>query len=129
MNTKTGKFDLNMEDVLEAWGPADGARELIANALDEHALTDTQEPDISQDDKGRWHIRDFGRGLRYDHFTQAENEEKLERPDTVIREVRRWAEGCARDLPSARYQRGYSLEAQHVPNRGSTKASVLHKAA
>jgi len=56
MNTKTGKFDLNMEDVLEAWGPADGARELIANALDEHALTDTQEPDISQDDKGRWHI-------------------------------------------------------------------------
>jgi hypothetical protein len=84
MNAKTGKFDLNMEDVLEAWGPADGARELIANALDEHALTDTQEPDIYQDDEGRWHIRDFGRGLRYDHFTQAENEEKLERPDTVI---------------------------------------------
>lgn len=62
MNVKTGKFDLNMEDVLEAWGPADRARELIANVLDEHALTDTQEPDIYQDDEGRWHIRDFGRG-------------------------------------------------------------------
>jgi hypothetical protein len=53
VNAKTGKFDLNMEEVLEAWGPADGARELIANALDEHALTDTREPNIYQDDEGR----------------------------------------------------------------------------
>lgn len=43
-STATGKFDLNMEEVLEAWGPADAVRELLANALDEQALTGTAEP-------------------------------------------------------------------------------------
>lgn len=80
----TGKFDLNMEDVLEAWGPSDATRELIANALDEHILSNTEEPDIFQDKQGRWHIRDHGRGLQYEHLTQAENEEKLNNPDRVI---------------------------------------------
>jgi hypothetical protein len=72
-----------MEEVLEAWGPADAAREIIANALDEAALTDTDAPDIYSED-GAWHIRDYGRGFRYDHLTQAENEEKLNNPDKVI---------------------------------------------
>lgn len=78
--TTTGKFDLNMEEVLEAWRPADGTREIIANALDEQALTGTSPPDIYEDDLGRWHIRDYGRGLEYEHLTQAESDEKLANP-------------------------------------------------
>lgn len=80
----TGKFDLNMEEVLEAWGPSDAGRELIANALDEAQLSGTADPDIYEDDEGRWHIRDYGRGLRYEHLTQSEDEEKLAHPDEVI---------------------------------------------
>lgn len=78
------KFDLNMEDVLEAWGVADATREIIANALDERALTETDDVDIYEDDEGRWHIRDYGRGLRREHLTQNEDEEKLNNPDKVI---------------------------------------------
>jgi len=84
MATQTGKFDLNMEEVLEAWGPADATREILANALDEQALTDGPDPTVTQGNDGRWHIRDYGRGLEYEHLTQSENEEKLEKPDTVI---------------------------------------------
>lgn len=84
MATQTGKFDLNMEEVLEAWGPADATREIIANALNEQALTGGAEPEISQDTEGCWHIRDYGRGLRYEHLTQSEDDEKLSHPDTVI---------------------------------------------
>lgn len=84
MSETTGKFDLNMEGVLEAWGPADGLREIIANALDEARLSDSDEPHIYEDGSGRWHVRDYGRGLRYEHFTQSENEEKLAHPDDVI---------------------------------------------
>ncbi|WP_373189105.1 ATP-binding protein [Halolamina sp.] len=73
-----------MEEVLEAWGPADALRELIANALDEATLTETADPDIYEDDAGNWHVRDHGRGLQYEHFTQSEDEEKLAHPDEVI---------------------------------------------
>ena len=78
------KFDLNMEEVLEAWGVADAAREVIANALDEQALTDTDDVDIYEDQDGRWHIRDYGRGIEHEHLTQNEDEEKLNNPDKVI---------------------------------------------
>ena len=37
-------FDLNVEKVLEHWSVAFAIRELIANALDEQALTGTREP-------------------------------------------------------------------------------------
>jgi len=84
MTTQTGKFDLNMEEVLEAWGPADATREILANALDEQALTSGADPEVSQDEEGRWHIRDHGRGLRYEHLTQSEDDVKLANPDTVI---------------------------------------------
>lgn len=79
------KFDLNMEeDLLEAWNESDGIRELIANALDEQVLTESPSVDIHADEEGRWHIRDYGRGLRYQHLTQGEDEEKLANPDEVI---------------------------------------------
>lgn len=71
------KFDLNIEKVLEDWEIHHAIREVIANALDEHLLTGSKNIQIFQDNKGNWHIRDFGRGLNYQHLTQKENEEKL----------------------------------------------------
>lgn len=79
------KFDLNIEKVLENWEVYHALREIIANALDEKVLTSTKEIEIFKDDKGHWHIRDFGRGLQYLHFTQNENSEKLEHPNLIGR--------------------------------------------
>src|SRR5436190_16093843 len=70
-------FDLNVERVLEHWSPAHAMREVVANALDEHALMGRADlPQIVKDDAGVWHVRDFGRGLRYQHLTQNESVEK-----------------------------------------------------
>lgn len=69
-------FDLNIEKVLDHWGVEHAIREIIANALDEMTLTGTKKIDISYSD-GVCHIRDYGRGLQYVHFTQNENSEKL----------------------------------------------------
>ncbi len=77
------EFDLNIERMLENWTVAHALREVIANALDEQALTETQEPRIFRDAEGRWHIRDWGRGLRYEHLTQNEKK-KLAHPDQVV---------------------------------------------
>jgi hypothetical protein len=81
---KMREFDLNIERVLENWTVAHALREVIANALDEQTLTGTREPQIFQDAGGRWHVRDWGRGLRYEHLTQNENKEKLAQPDKVV---------------------------------------------
>lgn len=80
----TRMFDLNIERVLEHWTLAHAIREIIANALDEQALTGTREPSIYKDDLGRWHVRDWGRGLQYQHLTQNEDKEKLKYPQRVI---------------------------------------------
>lgn len=78
-------FDLNMEEVLENWEVYHAIREIIANALDEQLMTDTKEIEISEssDDSG-WHIRDFGRGIQIEHFTQNENPEKYSGPKGII---------------------------------------------
>jgi len=73
----TRAFDLNIEEVLENWELHHAIREVIANALDEQLLSSTKEIEISKDDSSRWHIRDFGGGLRIEHFTLNEDEEKL----------------------------------------------------
>jgi hypothetical protein len=78
------KFDLNIEKVLEDWEVFHGIREVIANAIDEQLLTNTKDIEISKDRQGKWHIRDFGRGLKYEHLTQNECEEKLKHPELVI---------------------------------------------
>jgi len=78
------QFDLNIERVLEHWTLAHAIREIIANSLDEQALTGTREPEITKDADGVWHIRDYGRGIQYEHLTQKENREKLRRSDEVI---------------------------------------------
>lgn len=75
-------FDLNIEQVLEHWEPEHAVREIIANALDEQFLTKSKEIEIYKSGK-KWHIRDFGRGLQYSHFTQNENQEKIASPSLI----------------------------------------------
>ncbi len=77
------KFDLNIDRMLENWDSFHAIREIIANALDEQILTGSGEIVISCDSEGFWHIRDFGRGLRHEHFTMNENQEKLEHPGLI----------------------------------------------
>jgi hypothetical protein len=80
----TRNFDLNIEKILEGWEVRHAVRELIANALDEQVLSVTRDVTISSDPNGTWTIRDYGRGLRYEHLTQNENTEKLCNPGKVI---------------------------------------------
>jgi len=77
-------FDLNIEKILEGWELCHAARELISNALDEQALSSTKEITIAGVSERTWKIRDYGRGLRYEHLTQKENEEKLDNSAKVI---------------------------------------------
>jgi hypothetical protein len=85
VSVTTGRpFDLNIEEVLEHWDVPEALRELIANALDEQALTGTREPEILEIAPGKWRVRDWGRGLRHEHFTQKEDPEKLAKPNLVI---------------------------------------------
>ena len=81
--SKAALFDLNVEKILDHWGVPEAIREVIANALDEQALTGTAEPQIVKRRDG-WHVTDFGRGLRYQHLTQNENPEKRRRADVVV---------------------------------------------
>lgn len=80
----TRVFDLNVEEVLQDWQIRHGIREVIANALDEMLLTSTQDIDIHQESQGVWHIRDYGRGIKIEHFTLNEDPEKLETELPVI---------------------------------------------
>lgn len=85
MSEKKKPFDLNMEEVLENWEPFHAIREIIANALDERLISDTGEIIIEESKDGSgWHIRDFGRGIEIDHFTQNENPEKFGGPNGII---------------------------------------------
>jgi hypothetical protein len=76
------KFDLNIEKILENWDIHHAIREIIANALDEQFLTKTNEVEIFKNGNS-WIIRDFGRGLKYTHLTQNENQEKLNSPSVI----------------------------------------------
>ena len=79
----TRLFDLNIEEVLDNWEVSHAIREVISNALDEQTLSQTKDIEIYKDD-GTWVVRDFGRGLRIEHFTLNENKEKLRAPSGVI---------------------------------------------
>ena len=76
-------FDLNIEKILEDWEIYHGIREVIANAIDEQKITNTKDVEIYQDDNGKWHIRDYGRGLKYENLTQNEDQEKLQNPNLI----------------------------------------------
>ena len=77
-------FDLNIEEVLDNWEVEHALREVIANALDEQVISGTAGVEITKDIQDIWHIRDFGRGLRIEHFTLNENQEKLNALSGVI---------------------------------------------
>ena len=77
------EFDLNIEKVLENWTVATALREIIANALDEQVLSNSEDIDVTFDSRGFLHIRDYGRGIKYNHLTQNENEEKLTHPHLI----------------------------------------------
>jgi hypothetical protein len=83
MAGKPALFDLNVEKILDHWDVPEAVREVIANALDEQALSGTGEVEIVKRKDG-WHVRDFGRGLRYQHLTQNENPEKRRRSELVV---------------------------------------------
>lgn len=76
------KFDLNIEKILENWDATHAIREIISNALDEQNLTATKEVEIYKN-VNSWIIRDFGRGIKYTHLTQNENQEKLSNPHVI----------------------------------------------
>lgn len=81
MSPEIRRINLKLEKALEHWKIHHALREIIANALDEQAITDTKDIDIFQDKKNHWHIRDFGRGINPEAFTQTENEEKAANPN------------------------------------------------
>lgn len=70
------QFDLNIDKILENWECRHAVREIIANALDEQKITNTKDIEIYKDGE-EWVVRDYGRGLRYEHLVQNENTEKL----------------------------------------------------
>lgn len=80
----TRAFDLNIDEVLENWEVEHALREIIANALDERVISKTAEIEITKDKQGDWYIRDYGRGLRIEHFALNENKEKLDAASGVI---------------------------------------------
>ncbi|AKT40753.1 ATP-binding protein [Chondromyces crocatus] len=98
-------FDLNIGEILEAWSPRHAVRELIANALDEQALTETRDIVIAETAEG-WIIRDQGRGLRHEHLLQNENEEKLASSSKVIG---KFGMGL-KDALATFHRRGISIE-------------------
>lgn len=78
------KFDLNIEKVLKDWEISHAIREIIANAMDEQLLSKTKDIEIKKDENGNFVIRDFGRGIKCEHFTQNENSEKKSKKNEVI---------------------------------------------
>lgn len=124
-------FDLNIEMVLEDWGVPQALREVIANAIDEQSLTQTGDIQIFEDPAGRWHIRDFGRGLKYEHLTQNESQEKLSRPHLVIG---KFGVGLKDALATCdRHQIGVQIRSPHgdirtarSPKHGFNDIKTLH---
>lgn len=127
------RFDLNIEKILEGWEIPHALREIVANALDEQALTDTRDVEIAKDAQGRWHVRDYGRGLKYEHLTQNENGEKLKNAEKV---VGKFGVGL-KDALATLHRRGVdvAIQSKHgnialdvVPKHGFADIETLHAA-
>ena len=107
-------------------------REVIANALDEQALSGTAEPQIVKRRDG-WHVTDFGRGLQYQHLTQNESPEKRRRADLV---VGKFGVGL-KDALATFYRRGVEVKVrsphgditlQRAAKHNFAKVKTLHAA-
>ena len=83
MNPEIKKINLEINRNLENWKVYHALREIIANALDEQYVTGTKDIDIFEDEKHNWHIRDFGRGIKREYFSQAGSSEKLSNPKLI----------------------------------------------
>jgi hypothetical protein len=124
-------FDLNIEKVLEGWSLSHAVREIIANALDERALTGTAPVEITRIKRGTWRVRDFGRGLRHTHLTQNESSEKLTREREVIG---RFGVGLKdalavldrRDVGVTLGSRHGEITLVHRPKAGFSDVTTLH---
>ena len=78
-------FDLNIEEVLDNWEVYHAIREVISNSLDEQVFSSSKEIEIFENfEEGGWHIRDYGRGIKIDHFTLNENPEKTANVSGII---------------------------------------------
>ncbi len=82
--TEECKFDLNIEEVLDDWEVKHAIREIIANALDEQLLTSTKDIEIRKTAKKSFVVRDWGRGIKPEHLTQNEDDEKTSGKAPVI---------------------------------------------
>jgi len=128
--TEAKKFDLNIEEILENWGISDGIREIIANAIDEQTLTSSKPIEIFKSAKNTWHIRDYGRGLKYEHLTQKENVEKKDHPQLIGK----FGIGLKDALATFdRNQVGVTIKSKHgvftiakLPKHGFEKIPTLH---
>jgi hypothetical protein len=71
-------YDLNMgERLLTHLEIPDALKEIISNGIDEHVLTNTNKDiEIYQNSNKKWCIKDFGRGLKQQHFKFNINEDK-----------------------------------------------------
>jgi hypothetical protein len=70
-------FDLNTDKILSDWTAEHALRELFSNAIDETELSQTSKPlDLSLSEDRVLILRDYGRGLREQHFVQHEDGDK-----------------------------------------------------
>jgi hypothetical protein len=71
-------FDLNIgENVLIHLNIEDGLKEIISNSLDEHRIEQiNKDIRIYKNDDDKWCIRDYGSGLKQNHFKFNINEDK-----------------------------------------------------
>jgi hypothetical protein len=103
-------FDLNSQETVTHWGVREALRELIANALDETEITQSDEVIITDLGNRKWSVRDFGRGLAEHHLTQNESKEKHVHPNVIGF----YGMGL-KDALSLLYREGVTVEV-HSPN-------------
>ena len=96
------EFDLNIERVLENWTVAPRHPRVDRQRARRGGPDRHRRARDSARTPGPLALRDFGRGLRYEHLTQNENREKLASPEEGRRQVRRRAQGRPRDVRPAR---------------------------
>jgi len=117
-------FDLNIEEVLENWEVEHAVREIIANALDEQLLSATDEIQILKDARGDWRVRDYGRGLRIEHFTLNEDKEKLGSSLPIIGKFGCWSQRRSRHIPQKGDRRLDSISPWDVSTQRGIKARL-----
>lgn len=125
-------FDLNIGEILESWEPRHAVREIIANALDEQALTGTADVEVKKVDDS-WIVRDAGRGLRVEHLKQNESAEKLDAAN-VSKVVGRFGVGLKdalatlhrRNVQIAIHSQHHDIAVAERPKAGFEEVQTLH---